>query len=163
MENKDKDGVLVFDTLFTTNSIQILKILLPCIPPRMQSFLAVYIKYLELQYTLQYFKSHPMFSGGRQTENTPDLKTLYSEIKGYLSPEGRAQFEQLSNLLQTMQTVQEMKSMFDMMNAFSDTGQTGNSSDDAALHASLPDPMELLKGMLSPEQQAMFDMFRTDT
>lgn len=159
MENKDKDSVLAFDTLFTTNSIQILKILLPCLPSRMQQFLAVYIKYLELQYTLQYFRSHPVFSGGRQKENTPDLMSVYPEIKGYLSPEGRAQFEQLASLVNTMQTVQEMKSMMDMMNAFTDTGTgSGGSSQPGSA-----DPVELLKGMLSPEQQAMFDMFRADT
>ena len=49
--------------------------------------------------------------------------------------------------------------MMDVMNAFTDTGTgSGGSSQPGSA-----DPVELLKGMLSPEQQAMFDMFRADT
>ena len=49
-ENK---AVIAFDTLYTQNHIQILKILLPYFDPYGQSHLAVWIKYLELRYTLE--------------------------------------------------------------------------------------------------------------
>lgn len=148
---KDSDCVLAFDTLFTTNSIQVLKILLPCIPIRMQQFLAVFIKYLELQYTMQYFKTHTGSYGGRQMENSAqDFSSIFPKIQGYLSPSEKRHIEQLMNMLQTFQTVQEMKPMLDMMNTLS-AAENGSGSG--------TNPMDFLKNMLTPEQQSMFEMF----
>ena len=148
---KDSDCVLAFDTLFTTNSIQVLKILLPCIPVRMQQFLAVFIKYLELQYTMQYFKTHTGSYGGRQMENqVQDFSSIFPKIQGYLSPSERTHIEQIFNMLQTFQTIQEMKPMLDALNSFSGTnGGTDTNGN----------PMDFLKTMLTPEQQSMFEMF----
>ena len=50
----ENEAVIAFDTLYTQNHIQILKILLPYFDPYGQSHLAVWIKYLELRYTLEY-------------------------------------------------------------------------------------------------------------
>ena len=54
----DASNVMAFDALYTTNQIQKLKVLLPYIEPSMQKHLAVYIKYMELQYTIQFTKKH---------------------------------------------------------------------------------------------------------
>lgn len=50
----ENEAVIAFDTLYTQNHIQILKILLPYFDPYGQNHLAVWIKYLELRYTLEY-------------------------------------------------------------------------------------------------------------
>ena len=63
MDEKERDNVAVFDTLFTNNQIQIMKILLPCFDRPMQKYLAIYIKYQELQYTLSYFRNHLQRNG----------------------------------------------------------------------------------------------------
>ena len=55
----ENEAVIAFDTLYTQNHIQILKILLPYFDPYGQSHLAVWIKYLELRYTLEYVSRHP--------------------------------------------------------------------------------------------------------
>ena len=47
----ENEAVIAFDTLYTQNHIQILKILLPYFDPYGQNHLAVWIKYLELRYT----------------------------------------------------------------------------------------------------------------
>ncbi|NLL79899.1 MAG: hypothetical protein GX234_08935 [Clostridiales bacterium] len=151
-KEKDSDNVLAFDTLFTTNSIQIMKILLPCLPTRLQNFLAVYIKYLELQYTMQFLKTHPMSPGGRQSENTvQDIQSVYPQLQGYLTPSSKTQFEQFFGMLQTMQEMKGMMDMMNMMNSFSGEDNDFSTS------------MDFLKGMLSPEQQAIFEMFSSDT
>ena len=54
MEDQSSKIIAAFDSLFTTNRIQILKILLPRLAPEHQSGFAVYIKLLELQYTLSF-------------------------------------------------------------------------------------------------------------
>ena len=43
----ENEAVIAFDTLYTQNHIQILKILLPYFDPYGQNHLAVWIKYLE--------------------------------------------------------------------------------------------------------------------
>ena len=52
MEKQEQDSIQAFDTLYTTNQIQILKILLPYCAPDIQRNLAVMIRFLELQYTI---------------------------------------------------------------------------------------------------------------
>lgn len=69
MEEQTTKTITAFDSLFTTNRIQLLKILLPRLAPRQQSCFAVYIKLLELQYTLSFLRSHPgmrLMGDGRQ-------------------------------------------------------------------------------------------------
>lgn len=55
MDDKRIDKAAAFDTLFTSNRIQILKILAYYMDPRLLKGLAVYIKMSELQYTLTLF------------------------------------------------------------------------------------------------------------
>ena len=61
--NQDKtsavDKVLAFDTIFTNNHIKMLKVLLSYFDPAIQKTLAIYIKFLELNYTMEYFRRHP--------------------------------------------------------------------------------------------------------
>ena len=54
MDDNRIDKAAAFDTLFTSNRIQILKILAYYMDPRLLKGLAVYIKMSELQYTLQF-------------------------------------------------------------------------------------------------------------
>ena len=50
----ENEAVIAFDTLYTQNHIQILKILLPYFDPYGQNHLAVWIKYLgAARYTLE--------------------------------------------------------------------------------------------------------------
>lgn len=58
MDEKEKDAVLLFDTLYTTNHIQMLKILLSYFPEYSRNQLALFIKFQEFQYTLEYTRKH---------------------------------------------------------------------------------------------------------
>ena len=59
MGERDQDKVTTFDTLFTNNQIQKLKILMTYLDRSMQKNMAIYIKYLELQYTMEFFRRFP--------------------------------------------------------------------------------------------------------
>ena len=59
MEGKGSDIIAAFDSLLTTNHIQMLKVFLSYLAPDLQGGLAVYIKFLELQHTLQFLKNRP--------------------------------------------------------------------------------------------------------
>ena len=62
MEKTEKDHINAFDSLYTTNQIQLFKILIPYMAPSMQKNLVIYIKYMEFQYTLTLFQKHPYSS-----------------------------------------------------------------------------------------------------
>lgn len=148
MDNEN-DSILLFDTLFTTNHLQILKILIPYLEPPIQKHMALYIKYAELQYTISYYKNrHIQISGCSAFERKPfDLAELCNAVKGYCTADERRRLEQILNMMDSMQQMKEMMSMMEMMQQMSSAGEEG-------------DPMDMIKNMLSPEQQAMFDMFQ---
>ena len=93
--NQDKtsavDKVLAFDTIFTNNHIKMLKVLLSYFDPAIQKTLAIYIKFLELQYTFAYFQNHArVFSSGHSPPDTSsDLNNLCREILPYCAPDER--------------------------------------------------------------------------
>ena len=53
-EKEEKtEAILAFDTLYTTNHMKILKLLIPYLKTETQKKLAVYIKWQELLFTLK--------------------------------------------------------------------------------------------------------------
>lgn len=124
MEEKEFDKVTAFDTLFTTNHIQMYKVLLAYLPPSFQKTLAVYIKLSELYYTLTFFNRHPRASlcgssfSPRQDFSYTDsegFSRLFDDISPYLSPGEQNRFAQIKNMMQSMKNIQEMMEMMEMM------------------------------------------------
>ncbi len=107
------DKIQAFDALFTTNHIQIYKLLLPYLAPSLQRQLAVYIKYLELQYTAAYCKHHPF--GCMPRAYPPDASCLYREIQPYCSYEERQKAEELLRFFSTVKNAEEMAETVRMM------------------------------------------------
>ncbi|MCM1266381.1 MAG: hypothetical protein NC302_00640 [Bacteroidales bacterium] len=152
-KREDADNVMAFDALYTNNQIQKLKVLLPYIEPSMQRHMAVYIKYMELQYTMNLTKRHTatLYGCGLPTSEKPDLQKLCRELSLYSTPEEIRQLEQIRNVLQTMETVQEMtRTMNAMKEIFPDMNMESAGSP----------TMDMLLQMLTPEQREMYQMFQ---
>lgn len=170
-KKEDAASVMAFDALYTTNQIQKLKVLLPYIEPSMQKHLAVYIKYMELQYTLTYTRKHPttLCGCGLSQPEKPDLRKLCKELSLYSSPEEIRQLEQFQNMLQTMETMQEMtQTMSALQEIFPDLsagasfgGDMPSSDSDTAEDTGNGQfsMMDMLMNMLTPEQKTMYEMF----
>lgn len=136
MEQTPPRAMTPFDSLVTPPFLYTLKLLLPYIPSSMQRFLGIYIKYLELRHAMEYFQgfssnSHPV--------------DMLDGLKPYMSPAEKEMLEQISGIMNMMEMVQNMQSM-------SDTSDSEHHSFN---------PTDMIKGMLSPEQQEMFDMYNT--
>lgn len=116
-KNENASNVMTFDALYTTNQIQKLKVLLPYIEPSMQKHLAIYIKYMELQYTMDYVRKHPFQLCGcsLSSSDKPDLCKLCRELCLYSTPEEIRQLEQFQNMIKTLETVQEMSQTMSAM------------------------------------------------
>lgn len=205
MEQNENKAVVTFDTLYTSNHIQILKILLPYFDVKSRKNLAIMIKFMELRYTMEYFNRHTAFLDAASSDESngarqPDIIEIFEQIKNFCTPSERAMFDQLANMKRSMDMYEEMMGMMQLFNQFapdadsfpengpaqdraydSDKGQTEVHDSDANgertnRSASDPEnpspdltgnlfgnanPMDMLKGMLSPEQQAMFEMFQS--
>ncbi len=128
MEENKQDGIAVFDTLFTNNHICMLKVLLPFLPPASQKSIAVYIKYLEFQYTLQYFSKHPFglsTSTSSHGQNPPNLEDMWEKLMPYCNSSEKQKFQQMRNMMQTFQNMKDMMEMMDTMKELFPEGLNG--------------------------------------
>lgn len=126
MEMIKNEQIYAFDSLYTTNHIQMLKILLPCLNPPLQKNLALYIKFLELRYTISFLSAHPyVISGCGFDRERGGQEIPLNELLPYLTPQEAENFRQLQ------------KSM-DMMKQFS-----GIQKNMEALKGILPEGMDL--------------------
>jgi len=109
------DKVTAFDALFTNNQIQKLKVLLSYVDSPMQRQLAIYIKFLELKYTLELFQHSPKLSVSPTPQESPfDPAKLCQEIAPYCTPGEQQQLNQFVSMFQAMSHYQEMMEMVKM-------------------------------------------------
>lgn len=143
MEKNEEDSIIAFDTLYTTNQLQMLKILFPYLQPDMQSHIAIYIKFSELLVTLHFSQESTPNSPIFHKKRNLDFPTLSKELSPYLSREEKDMLKKMSEMMDTMENFQQISQMMQMMD---DTDS----------------PESMLQGFLSEEQMAMFKMFQED-
>ena len=157
MEDQGSKTITAFDSLFTTNRIQMLKILLPRLIPRQQGGFAIYIKLLELQYTFSFLRLHPgmqLFGDARHLsadffkEDNEDTLTLLDELLPFSGPQERARIQNMKNMMENFKKMKEMMSMIQMMQELFPEGADGDGS-----------PMDFFSGMSNmPDMSAMADI-----
>ena len=128
MADNKQDGIAVFDTIFTNNHICMLKNVLPFLPTAFQRFIAIYIKYLELQYTMQYFNAHPrgLCTGRNDSEKQPfGIDAMWDSILPYCSPSEKHKFQQMRDMMQNFQQMKEMVKMMETMKELFPDGFSG--------------------------------------
>ena len=108
MESQDTDSVTAFDTLYTTNHLQMLKILLPHLQAEMQPHIAVYIKLKELLFTLHFSKENRK-SYCSLTEKETDIQSLIRELSPYMNGNEKDMLKKLSELKENMEKLLEEK------------------------------------------------------
>lgn len=140
METIKNEQIYAFDSLYTTNHIQMLKILLPCLNPPLQKNLALYIKFLELRYTISFLNAHPyVISGCGFDKKYREQEIPVGDLLPYLTP------KEAENLKQLQKSIDVMKQFSNMQKNME------------ALKGILPDGMDLetlFQGMMSGMQNA---------
>ncbi len=155
MEKKPPTPMTPFDEWTVPKELHMLKLLLPYTPASFRQMLGILIKVMELQHTVQYFDRQKNllheqdFSSGFSSP----MKML-EEISPYLPPEQVNMMETFRNMMNIMDMVQMMQSFSD------DSGNTDPNQDNTGGTGGF-DPMQLVMGMLSPEQKDMFEMYQT--
>lgn len=144
--DKELPGLMTpFDELVTTPELQIMKLLIPYAPASGQQTLAGMVKFMELKQALRLFRRQ---SGGLTAQMIPDNDPsspldILNSFRPYLGPRGTSMLDMIIN-------IKEMMSVMEMM-------QAAQSSPEGT--GTPPNPMDLLSGMLSPDQQEMFQMY----
>lgn len=128
---KNDDCIMTpFDRMTCPKELQLAKLLLPYLPPKNQRMFAIYIKFSEFQHTLSHFQNF--------NHAYSDFSDFINTLKSYLPEDAFEQFENLQNAIQMMQMMQSMQEMQE--NDF--------------------DPSSMMKDMLTPEQQDLFQMYQ---
>ena len=91
MEKKTPRSLLPFDELTMPGDLYLLKLLLPFIPAHTQKLLAIFIKYLELSYTLRTFQGFARKEFSLQS---------VSELLPYMDPDSSDKFRQMEMMMQ---------------------------------------------------------------
>ena len=130
--------------------------------------MAIYIKFLELNYTIEYFKKHPYpLCGCMEKESSPDIFKMCTELLPYCTESEQKQIEKIRGIIQGMEMYKEMSKTMDMMKDFmpdmsSFGGDFSVDSSDSSSENPSPggfDMMNMLMNMLTPEQKQMYEMF----
>lgn len=159
MEEQNTNAITAFDSLFTNNQIQMLKILLPRLAPEHQGGFAVYIKLLELQYAFTLLRRHAgkqLFGNGKQLSadffqgDNSDTVELLDELLPFSGPKERTRIENMKNMILNFKKMQEMMEMIKMMQELFPEGMGGDN------------PMDLFAGMSDPGLSSIFEMFGGD-
>lgn len=137
MEKKSTTPLSPFDELTIPSELQLLKLILPYTPVTNQKMLGILIKFLELEYTIDFFQHCTLKLHSQTTDAPVSFSNIISEIAPYLSKRDS----------QMLASVQNILNILEMMQTFQDTSSTS--------------PADLFSGMLSPEQQEMFQMYQT--
>ena len=111
MAGKPSKPMTPFDKSVTPSYLYKWKLFLAFLPPSIQRFLAVYIKFTEFRYTMDYFRGLPFHAFSFQS---------ISELAPYMDENERDMMNQMTSVMQ-------MAEMMAMAQAGSTTGDPGAS------------------------------------
>ena len=161
---ENMEAILAFDMLYTTNHMKILKLLIPYLESEHQKKLAVFIKWQELMFTLNFFKQYSasLYSPDFKQSKKLDLNNLISLLTPYCNESEKAIISQFSQMQNMMNMMEQMKVYMPMiqqfMSSMSDEGNHSNGMPEG-MDLGGNNMMDILKNMMSEEQQTMFSMF----
>ncbi len=175
MEKKPSTPMTPFDEWTVPRELHILKLLIPYTPAASQQTLGILVKIMELQHTFQYFQQqkNALHSQEASAGFSSPLDML-EEIAPYLPPEQAEMLGTFRNMMNIMDMVQMMQEFSGGMET--DFDPSGSPDSEASFGSGAGcregepsfgmfgggfDPMQLMMGMLSPEQQEMFQMYQT--
>ena len=100
------DSIVAFDTLYTTNEIQLMKIAMPLLSHDLQLLLAAFIKVRELSFCYQMLQHTRLHDFSIETDR---MHQFFQEAKPYCTKQQRNMFAMFENLSRTMQILEKMK------------------------------------------------------
>ena len=110
MEERTPKPMTPFDCMVTPTYLYTMKLMLPYTPTSMQRMLGIYIKFQELQHTMQYFY-------GFREDYPPS--SMLERLKNFMEPSEREKMEQMMQMMNMMEMVQNLQSADALKGMFS--------------------------------------------
>ena len=157
---EQNDAILTFDTLYTTNEIQILKLALPLLSPSLRPYAALLIKGKELKYCMEQLPQKKIEHASLELSH---LDAFLESALPYCTEKQANFIHRIKNLkhgIDMFEKMQGMMSMFgeddisDISNLFNAFGQPANPQQDSIF------PDDMLCSFMSGEQSEMFEQFK---
>lgn len=117
-QHKESDAVLAFDLLYTTNHIQMFKAALPYAPRQTQPMFAVFIKYMELAYTLSCIRQPLLpdaLNGCEQYSGKASIPQLISTLEQYLTEQEKKKLERIKDMMKNLEQMKEMQKVMELL------------------------------------------------
>lgn len=124
-----------FDLETTDDSLQMMKLFLPYLPPSYQKMLGIYIKFQEFQHTLTVLSFPPKMMHAQSFQAPPSLFSILEEIRPYLPEQTATALNQAAQMLQMLDVIGHMQSE-----------ENAN-------------PMDMIMNMMKPEDKEMFETY----
>lgn len=142
-----------FDDFTSTHQTQILKAAIPYIHVKQQKFLAIYIKVHELLNTIAYFQENEngmeICSFNDQSDHTLEM---LGSIRKVCTKQEQETIDSLMNALNMVQMINQFQTISKEFGNNADGTETANGNDGFQF--------DILKSILPPEQQEMFQMYQ---
>ncbi len=165
------DTILTFDTLYTTNEIQILKLALPLLSASLRPYAALLIKGKELKYCMEQLPKNRIEHAALELSY---LEAFLDSAIPYCNEKQKELFSQIKQLKHSIDMFEKMKGMMslfgedgasDIGNLFQAFGQSGTMPDlSGFMSGQAPSgntsPEDLLRSAMSGEQADMFEAFK---
>lgn len=142
-----------FDSLICDPHMQMLKAAIPYISANSQQILSIYVKSMELSNTMKLLHRTEHQSVGicSVSESKRNPAEMLNAVKKYCTDSEKEMLELFMNFSSAFRMYQSYRELFPNE---ADKKESPASSPEASAN-----PMDFLKGMLSPEQQSMVDAY----
>lgn len=170
MEDNTNLRISAFDTYYTNCHIQMLKIIYSALPSETRKYLAVYIRYLELQCALKYpilydtkcninFEASLLNLPEKTQEET--LRFL-DELLPYSNSSEKSKIRSLKNMIQNFNQIREMLNTLSLLQELFPDGFSGGTqpfSSDSNSSMEAFDFLSMLGGMSGMDMSEMLNIF----
>lgn len=144
-----------FEENITTHNMKLIKAALPYIHVSEQRFLSIYLKFSEFLNTIQFFShNETSLTACQQEHNSQEnLVEMVAALKNVCDDAERESLDMILNFLQAMQLYKTYSEFYKTSSEFAQ----GNEDNDTPQFQN----MDILKSFLSPEQQMMFETYKS--
>ena len=154
MEKKLPRPMTPFDELVTPPAVQTMKLLLPYTPASGLANARYFHQIYRAKRNPCFFPETRPAASFTGTSNRPAPSSpaeILEELGPYLPPEGASALEQFSNMMQMMEVAK----------TFQDSFVPDDSSTQPSDKKEQISPLEMMMGMLTPEQKEMFEAYNS--
>ncbi|MBE5881764.1 MAG: hypothetical protein E7289_05620 [Lachnospiraceae bacterium] len=153
------DTILTFDTLYTTNEIQILKLALPLLSPSLRPYAALLIKGKELKYCMDQLPKSRIEHAALELSY---LDVFLENALPYCSPRQKEVISQIKQIKHSLDMFEKMKGMMSVFgeDAPDDISTLFHMFGQSEADSRTKPPEDFLRSVMSGEQADMFEMYK---